>query len=172
MYETEKQRQDSIQFDQLVLGINQLRNQERNSSIKSITSPSISPSPRRATQPVNSHSGSGSNGVTQISNEKTPDQYNRSKSGEQATSSNEVNSGKTPKQVAEMQTEKVYCTDFSTQLHKKPLFSNNLANKKDEILQKLESQTQSQAQTPNMIGEKALEVANGTQKVELSQKLI
>ena len=72
--------EDSFQFD-LALNNNIARlrqNEQRNLSLKSITSPSVSPSPRRESLKSVSErdrDGSSSGGVIRTSGEKTPDRF-------------------------------------------------------------------------------------------------
>lgn len=108
-------KSDSFNFDQLVLlsNMNRLKQQanmeERKLSLKSNTSNSISPSPKRGSINVSQMQDSvGSSSDSRLPNEKTPYDVSSSNKG---ADSNKM----TPTSQLEMQkTTEVLCTDFST----------------------------------------------------------
>mmetsp|Transcript_41526 Transcript_41526/g.54675 ORF Transcript_41526/g.54675 Transcript_41526/m.54675 type:complete len:92 (+) Transcript_41526:745-1020(+) len=87
-------------------------------------------------------SSSGAQAVMQTSNDKTPDPFMNSITPINIQETSEL--GKFSGVAQEKQTtEKVYCTDFSTQLNTRAIFSNNLASNKDQIILKQQSQLHS-----------------------------
>ena len=133
-------------------GINQLArtgSDQKDSSLKSakseqgisISSPSVSPSPRKVSfkVPSNSGSGSSSGGVIRTSNEKTPERFlGYQEVGVSGTSSSKPASSPNPTPGTEMtNTEQVLCTDFEMHLRQNSnrIFVNTLPARVSQMQQ-------------------------------------